>query len=135
MAMLFLNPFHESALPFLLLLLLLIIVPSSSSSAVGLQQLFSVIRLPSDVDACAGSPQPNYCPVNCFKTDPVCGENGVTYWCGCGDAHCAGVKVAKKGFCEIGSDGKNGTFPGQALLLVHIVWLIAIGFSVLLGLI
>ncbi|PQM41276.1 uncharacterized protein Pyn_13373 [Prunus yedoensis var. nudiflora] len=41
------------------------------------------------------------CPVNCFRPDPVCGVDGVTYWCGCQEAQCAGVKVAKLGFCEV----------------------------------
>ncbi|WOH13336.1 hypothetical protein DCAR_0832845 [Daucus carota subsp. sativus] len=72
------------------------------------------------------------CPVSCFRTDPVCGADGVTYWCGCADAECAGAQVAKIGFCEIG-DGVNGTISGQALLLVHIVWLILLGFFVVFG--
>ncbi|XP_022738552.1 uncharacterized protein LOC111291191 [Durio zibethinus] len=125
-------PFCESALSLLLLLLL---VPFSSSSSVRSQQQFSAIRLPSEADPCASSPRPNSCPVNCFRADPVCGDDGVTYWCGCADAHCAGAKVAKIGFCEVGNNGGNGSFPGQALLLVHIVWLIVLGFSVLFGLI
>ncbi|OVA19955.1 hypothetical protein BVC80_237g58 [Macleaya cordata] len=93
---------------------------------------FEVIRLPTDDSLCAGS-VPNSCPVNCFRTDPVCGVDGVTYWCGCADAYCAGTKVAKLGFCEVGNGG-NGPVSGQALLLVHIVWLIVLGFSVLFGL-
>ncbi|MBA0564024.1 hypothetical protein Golob_008982 [Gossypium lobatum] len=67
--------------------------------------------------------------------DPVCGDNGVTYWCGCADAYCAGTKVARIGFCESGNKGVNGSLTVQALLLVHIVWLIVLGFTVLLGLI
>lgn len=96
----------------------------------------STIRLPSEdaADLCGeggggGGPVPASCPVNCFRTDPVCGVDGVTYWCGCADALCAGVKVAKLGFCEVGNGG-----PGQALLLVHIIWLIVLAFSVLFGL-
>ncbi|KAM3700536.1 hypothetical protein ACB098_05G104200 [Castanea mollissima] len=97
----------------------------------------STIRLHSEdaADLCGsgggggGGPVPASCPVNCFRTDPVCGVDGVTYWCGCADALCAGVKVAKLGFCEVGNGG-----PGQALLLVHIVWLIVLAFSVLFGL-
>lgn len=73
------------------------------------------------------------CPVKCFTTDPVCGEDGVTYWCGCADAHCAGTRVAKLGFCEVGNGGA-GPVSGQALLLVHIVWLIFLGVFVLFGL-
>ncbi|XP_024182595.1 uncharacterized protein LOC112187871 [Rosa chinensis] len=97
-----------------------------------------IIKMPTDSisdggDACRGSSlsrSPAVCPVNCFRPDPVCGVDGVTYWCGCPDAQCAGVKVAKLGFCEVGSAGS----APQALLLVHIVWLIVLGFSVLFGL-
>lgn len=76
-----------------------------------------------------GNSNPVNCPVSCFRTDPVCGVDGVTYWCGCADAVCAGAQVAKLGFCEVG-DGVNGS---QALLLVHIVWLILLGFFVVFG--
>ncbi|KAG0473210.1 hypothetical protein HPP92_014607 [Vanilla planifolia] len=72
------------------------------------------------------------CPVNCFRPDPVCGENGVTYWCGCLEAACAGVRVVKHGYCEVGNSG-SGLVSGQAFLLIHIVWLIILGFSVLCG--
>ncbi|KAK9093677.1 hypothetical protein Scep_025146 [Stephania cephalantha] len=92
------------------------------------------IRLPSqshDSEICPRSDPPS-CPVNCFRTDPVCGADGVTYWCGCADAHCSGARVAKLGFCEVGNGG-SVPVSGQALLLVHIVWLIVIGFSVLFG--
>ncbi|KAM2538349.1 hypothetical protein TB2_023800 [Malus domestica] len=96
-----------------------------------------LIRLPSDskpADACGRSTRSaSLCPVNCFRPDPVCGVDGVTYWCGCQDAQCAGVKVAKIGFCEVGSGG-SAPHSAQALLLVHIVWLIVLGFSVLFGL-
>uniref|UniRef100_A0A7N2LQH7 Uncharacterized protein n=1 Tax=Quercus lobata TaxID=97700 RepID=A0A7N2LQH7_QUELO len=66
----------------------------------------STIRLHSEdaADLCGGGgegPVAASCPVNCFRTDPVCGVDGVTYWCGCADALCAGVKVAKLGFCEV----------------------------------
>uniref|UniRef100_K3YCR4 Kazal-like domain-containing protein n=1 Tax=Setaria italica TaxID=4555 RepID=K3YCR4_SETIT len=30
------------------------------------------------------------CPVRCFRLDPVCGADGVKYWCGCLEAACAG---------------------------------------------
>lgn len=101
----------------------------------------SVIQLPVDDDVanydggdfCAGTLEPGSCPVKCFRTDPVCGVDGVTYWCGCGDAICAGTRVAKLGFCEVGNGG-SGSLSGQALLLMHIVWLILLGFSVLFGL-
>ncbi|KAK9914620.1 hypothetical protein M0R45_038389 [Rubus argutus] len=100
----------------------------------------SIIRLPSEpqpADVCTApprSPAPALsCPVNCFRPDPVCGVDGVTYWCGCQEAQCAGVKVAKLGFCEVGNGG-SAPLSAQALLLVHIVWLIVLGFSVLFGL-
>ncbi|KAK8970593.1 hypothetical protein KSP40_PGU012776 [Platanthera guangdongensis] len=84
-------------------------------------------------DPCpAQSAGARYCPVNCFRPDPVCGENGVTYWCGCPEAACAGVRVAKSGYCEVGNSG-SGLVSGQAFLLIHIVWLIILGFSVLCG--
>ncbi|KAJ4975788.1 hypothetical protein NE237_000894 [Protea cynaroides] len=69
--------------------------------------LSSPLRLPSEttVDLCAGTPQPSTCPVNCFRTDPVCGVDGITYWCGCADAMCAGTRVAKSGFCAVGNGG------------------------------
>ncbi|KAJ4950324.1 hypothetical protein NE237_027156 [Protea cynaroides] len=94
----------------------------------------SRLHLPSEaaVDLCAGTSQSSTCPVNCFRTDPVCGVDGITYWCGCADAQCSGTPVAKLGFCEVGNGG-SGPVSGQALLLVHIVWLIVLGFSVLLG--
>ncbi|KAE8730719.1 putative Pentatricopeptide repeat-containing protein [Hibiscus syriacus] len=143
MMTLFSIQFHESALS-LLLLLLVVVVPFSSSSssyssfAVGSQRNFTGILLPSDgADACGVSPSARRysCPVNCFRTDPVCGDDGVTYWCGCADAHCSGAKVAKIGFCNAGNNGGTGSFPCQALLLLHIVWLIVLGFSVFFGLI
>ncbi|KAJ0052537.1 hypothetical protein Pint_00708 [Pistacia integerrima] len=81
---------------------------------------------------CAGFNKPGLCPINCFRADPVCGVDGVTYWCGCPEALCAGVKVAKLGFCEVGSGGST-PLPGQALLLVHIVWLFLLAFSLFLG--
>ncbi|QCE08032.1 uncharacterized protein LOC114190171 [Vigna unguiculata] len=73
------------------------------------------------------------CPVKCFVAKPVCGEDGVTYWCGCHEAACAGVEVERIGPCVEGNGG-SAPIPGQALLLVHIVWLILLGFSVLFGL-
>ncbi|XP_058105156.1 uncharacterized protein LOC131248737 [Magnolia sinica] len=124
------SPLSNSPLflfPFFLLLIF-----SICSSAVRSESDLSSIRLPSD-DACAQSAAPASCPVSCFRPDPVCGADGVTYWCGCADAICAGTRVAKLGFCEVGNGG-NGLVSGQALLLVHIVWLIVLGFSVLFGL-
>ncbi|KAI3950532.1 hypothetical protein MKW92_032521 [Papaver armeniacum] len=103
----------------------------------------SLIRLPSEKQVissseglCSKSEVPHSCPVNCFRADPVCGVDGVTYWCGCADAYCSGTQVAKLGFCEVRGNGDgNGTpVSGQAFLLVHIVWLIVLGFSLLFGL-
>ncbi|ERN13609.1 hypothetical protein AMTRI_Chr06g177620 [Amborella trichopoda] len=82
---------------------------------------------------CPSNGEPPSCPVSCFSPDPVCGADGVTYWCGCADALCSGTTVAKLGYCEVGNGG-NGAFSGQVLLLVHIVWLIVLGFLVILGL-
>ncbi|KAK7317056.1 hypothetical protein RJT34_00972 [Clitoria ternatea] len=96
----------------------------------------SEIRLPSEVagekNVC-GNAVPSSCPVNCFRADPVCSVDGVTYWCGCTEAACAGAQVAKLGFCEVWNDG-SAALSGQALLLVHIVWLIVLGFAVFFGL-
>lgn len=69
------------------------------------------------------------CNIRCFRADPVCGVNGVTYWCGCPEAACKGVRVVKRGHCEVG----NGGSSGQALLLVHIVWMIVVGILVVFG--
>ncbi|KAL4574717.1 hypothetical protein LXL04_021553 [Taraxacum kok-saghyz] len=95
------------------------------------------LLLPSDdarsTSLCPLSINPKSCPVKCFKTAPVCGVNNVTYWCGCPEAICAGVPVAKLGFCDHEQEG-SGPVSGQALLLVHIVWLILLGFFVLFGL-
>ncbi|KAL5226546.1 hypothetical protein ABZP36_014811 [Zizania latifolia] len=77
-----------------------------------------------------GSEAPS-CPVRCFRPDPVCGEDGVTYWCGCPEAACAGARVARHGYCEVGAG--SAPVSGQALLLVHIVWLFVLGAAVLLG--
>ena len=71
------------------------------------------------------------CPVRCFRPDPVCGADGVTYWCGCPEATCAGARVARRGYCEVGAG--SAPVSGQALLLVHIVWLFVLGAAVLLG--
>ncbi|BAT78950.1 uncharacterized protein LOC124849007 [Vigna umbellata] len=99
----------------------------------------TVLRMPSQVagdqgQKICGGITPSSCPVKCFRTDPVCGVDGVTYWCGCSEAACAGAQVAKMGFCEVGNGGSVVPLSGQALLLVHIVWLIVLGFSVLFGL-
>ncbi|KAK1320761.1 hypothetical protein QJS10_CPA03g02091 [Acorus calamus] len=113
------------ARPFLLLLLFLSL---SSTTVRSDPDAFSAVQSP-----CPTSKQPpssQSCPIRCFRADPVCGVNGVTYWCGCPEAACNGVRVAKIGPCGVG----NGGSGGQAFLLVHIVWLILLGFSVLFGL-
>ncbi|KAK9063116.1 hypothetical protein SSX86_016986 [Deinandra increscens subsp. villosa] len=96
-----------------------------------------LLRLPSDdgisASLCPLSVNPGSCPIKCFRPDPVCGVDNVTYWCGCPEAGCAGVRVAKVGFCDF-ENGGSGQVSGQALLLVHIVWLILLGFFVLFGL-
>ena len=127
----------------LLLIIIAVVFTVSSITTVRSEYDSSIIRLPSEQAAAAADddlcttnglvPGPASCPVKCFRADPVCGVDGVTYWCGCADALCAGVKVAKLGFCEVGNGGP-GPLSGQALLLVHIVWLIVLGFSVLFGL-
>jgi hypothetical protein len=69
------------------------------------------------------------------KQCTVYGIDGVTYWCGCLDAACAGTKVTKLGYCEVGNgSGEPGPISGHALILVQIIWLIVLGFSVLFGL-
>ncbi|URE04487.1 serine protease inhibitor, Kazal-type family protein [Musa troglodytarum] len=86
------------------------------------------------VDLCGGRSDGGApsCRINCFRPDPVCGVNGVTYWCGCPEAACASVRVAKRGPCQVGNGG-SGLVSGQAFLLLHIVWLIVLGFAVLCG--
>lgn len=99
------------------------------------------LRLPSEQDnqeICPLTPRlvtdHHYsCPVKCFRPDPVCGVDGKTYWCGCADAGCAGVRVVKLGFCEVGNGG-SAPVSGQVLLLLHIVWLILLGIFGLFGL-
>ncbi|KAJ0045683.1 hypothetical protein Pint_05457 [Pistacia integerrima] len=94
---------------------------------------FPTGRYDSPLEMCDSSSDPSSCPVKCFTTNPVCGVDGVTYWCGCEEAKCAGAQVAKMGFCEVGNNGGTASLSAQALLLVHIVWLIIIGISVLFG--
>ncbi|XP_020697820.1 uncharacterized protein LOC110110596 [Dendrobium catenatum] len=54
------------------------------------------------------------CPINCFRYEPVCGENGVTYGCGCLDAACAGVRVVKIGPCELSSGAPSAAVSSEA---------------------
>jgi hypothetical protein len=84
---------------------------------------------PCAVSVSDGGGDAPLCPVRCFRPDPVCGVDGVTYWCGCPEAACAGARMAKRGFCDVGAPPVSG----QALLLVHIVWLFVLGAAVLLG--
>lgn len=128
--------FLKSPIPLILPILVTIVILGCFPTV----QSDGIIRLPSErqpADVCTApprSPAPAVsCPVNCFRPDPVCGVDGVTYWCGCQEAQCAGAKVAKLGFCEVGNGG-SAPLSAQALLLVHIVWLIVLGFSVLFGL-
>ncbi|RLN23020.1 serine-type endopeptidase inhibitor [Panicum miliaceum] len=86
---------------------------------------------PCAAAAADGDGDVQLCPVRCFRPDPVCGADGVTYWCGCPEAACAGARVARRGYCEVGAG--SAPVSGQALLLVHIVWLFVLGAAVLLG--
>ncbi|ESQ37808.1 hypothetical protein EUTSA_v10029452mg [Eutrema salsugineum] len=126
-----------AAISFLFLILLNLSLASANSST---EIKGGAIRLPSEKingenrgEFCKGTVKPATCPVKCFRADPVCGEDSVTYWCGCADALCHGVGVSKPGACDIGN-GVGLSVPGQALLLIHIVWLMVLGFSILLGL-
>uniref|UniRef100_A0ACD5WHF2 Uncharacterized protein n=1 Tax=Avena sativa TaxID=4498 RepID=A0ACD5WHF2_AVESA len=89
---------------------------------------------PLDAAAAAasdGAAEVALCPVRCFRPDPVCGADGTTYWCGCPEAACAGATVARRGYCEVGAG--SAPVSGQALLLVHIVWLFVLGAALLFG--
>lgn len=119
------------------LILLFLITNALPGAALTEPEIESVIALPSEGNTgrstvCNEKYESVSCPVSCFRPDPVCGVDGNTYWCGCADAQCAGVEVAKIGFCEVGNGG-SGLLSGQALLLVHIVWLILLGFIVFIG--
>ncbi|CAN0889155.1 hypothetical protein LINGRAHAP2_LOCUS16035 [Linum grandiflorum] len=132
----------RSWIAILALLLLFLLCVCSFLDAVVAQSEGKVIQQVTEKessDVCGGggssvAPAASSCPINCFRADPVCGADGVTYWCGCADAACHGTKVAKLGACEVGSGGSSASLPGQALLLVHIVWLFLLGFSLLFGL-
>ena len=93
---------------------------------------FSLGNSSASIERPCGAWEVVNCPVSCFRMDPVCSVDGVTYWCGCADAVCAGAQVAKLGFCEVGK-GDNVTISDQALMLVHIVCLILLGFFVVFG--
>ncbi|KAK8944637.1 hypothetical protein KSP39_PZI008269 [Platanthera zijinensis] len=82
----------------LVLLLAVLLLPAAHSkglnSASGGGDLCPAAQFGSEV-----------CPINCFRPDPVCGSDGVTYSCGCPDAACAGVRVVKIGACDAGHGG------------------------------
>ncbi|KAG5231568.1 hypothetical protein OIU76_005591 [Salix suchowensis] len=63
--------------------------------------LTTVQARPSRANLCQGFASPGSCTgtINCFSPDPVCGVNGVTYWCGCPEAACARVRIVKLGAC------------------------------------
>lgn len=112
-------------------LFMLVIIFLSTNNVVGSKQ--DLILLPSSTSTSSSvGASVTPCPVKCFRTNPVCGVNNVTYWCGCAEAVCAGTRVAKIGFCEF--ENEPALLSGQALLLVHILWLILLGFFVLFGL-
>lgn len=121
-----------------LILLSLSLVSATTNPSTEIVKGGGEIRLPSEKminggGFCERIAKPVSCPVKCFRADPVCGEDSVTYWCGCSDALCHGVRVARQGACDVGN-GVGLSVPGQALLLIHIVWLMLLGFSILLGL-
>ncbi|KAK4584148.1 hypothetical protein RGQ29_022043 [Quercus rubra] len=120
--------------------LLLIIIVVISIPTIQFEYGSSTIQLPFEyadatANLCANNknglvPRPAFYPVKCFRANPVCNIDGMTYWCGYADALCTNVKVARLGFCEVGNGGP-GPLSGQALLLIHIVWLIVLGFFML----
>ncbi|XP_010422708.1 PREDICTED: uncharacterized protein LOC104707944 [Camelina sativa] len=133
-----------AVISFLLLILLNISLVTGNNISTEIAEGGEIIKLPSEKINnngdknrgdffCRGTVQPASCPVKCFRADPVCGEDSVTYWCGCSDALCHGVRVVKQGACDVGN-GVGLSVPGQALLLIHIVWLMLLGFSILFGL-
>lgn len=78
------------------------------------------------------------CPVQCFRADPVCGTDNITYWCGAADAKCAGVEVAHDGYCNVWElDANVGSTTAvraaQSLQLVHMLWLVVAGLLIVLG--
>ncbi|KAK4431234.1 hypothetical protein Salat_0885500 [Sesamum alatum] len=61
--------------------------------------------------------EPSLCPSSASGPTRFAGVME-TYWCGCADAHCAGVRVKKSGFAKVGSGGSRAC--GQALLCSYV---------------
>jgi hypothetical protein len=117
---------------FLLFLAALALLLQSSPTLAAASDAAAAEPCAAPVDAAAAaSDEVALCPVRCFRPDPVCGADGTTYWCGCPEAACAGATVARRGYCEVGAG--SAPVSGQALLLVHIVWLFVLGAALLLG--
>jgi len=50
-------------------------------------------------DACgewSRTPLVSSCPVKCFRSDPFCGMDGVTYWCECDDEDAQGPRWPRR---------------------------------------
>ena len=50
-------------------------------------------------DACgewSRTPLVSSCPVKCFRSDPFCGMDGVTYWCECDDEDAKGPRWPRR---------------------------------------
>ncbi|GJP54217.1 hypothetical protein CLOM_g13315 [Closterium sp. NIES-68] len=78
---------------------------------------------------------PVKCSSTCLRPNPVCGENGVTFWCGVQEAQCAGAEVAYVGACAPES-GVPGLSPRtwEGLVLAHQLWILVAAATVLAGL-
>ncbi|CAI5505139.1 unnamed protein product [Closterium sp. Naga37s-1] len=78
---------------------------------------------------------PVKCSSTCLRPNPVCAVNGVTYWCGAQEAHCAGAEVAYEGTCAPES-GTPGLSPRtwEGLVLAHQLWILVAAATVLAGL-
>lgn len=94
------------------LLVFAIVLISSASTLISALELSLSNRLPSDNSSnlYGQLSRPSFCPVNCFRTNPVGGADVMTYWYGCTDAQCAGIPVISSASC-------------------HIVWLTVLSFS------
>ncbi|EAZ13902.1 hypothetical protein OsJ_03827 [Oryza sativa Japonica Group] len=88
-------------------------------------------------DPCAapvsdGGSEAQLCPVRCFRAGTrSAAPTGSRTGAGAPRPACAGARVARRGYCEVGAG--SAPVSGQALLLVHIVWLFVLGAAVLLG--